>query len=37
MIKKLVEHFMKKSCKRQAKKIKTEKVIKKNCDRLYVK
>ena len=37
MVKKFLEHFMKKNCKKQVKKKRIEKVIKRKGDELYVK
>ena len=37
MVKKLLEHFMKKNCKKNPTKFRIEKVIKKKRDKLYVK
>ena len=37
MVKKLLEHFMKKNCRRLMKKIRVEKVIKRKRDKIYVK
>ena len=37
MVKKLLEHFMKKDCRNQTKKNKIEEVIKRKGNKLYVK
>ena len=37
MVKKLLEVFVKKNCKKLAKKIRIENLLKRKCDNLYVK